>query len=60
MNTEQEYRQFADFFEPKQHDVALRRVVEIGLHELKHRSTLLAEQHDDVIQAIRDTSRLSQ
>ncbi len=59
LNTHKEYEAYKKFFEPKQHDVALQRTVEIGLHELKNRVAVITKNTDDVLAELR-TRVLSQ
>lgn len=54
IRTEDEYRAWKEFFEPKASDPVLTRTVEIGRKEIEARLKLIAEDKEAVFQAIKN------
>ncbi len=54
LNTQEEYKAYKDFFEPKQNDIALERSITIGLHELKNRVAVITHNKQAVVSDLQE------
>lgn len=54
-NTESELAQFIDFFEPKKHEIALKRTITVGIDEIKARIAWLKKNQATVFTYLEQT-----